>query len=136
MNLTQLDFDKQKMFTEKEHSGYSCYFARQKYVCKSTTLLLVKRSCSWMVYITRKLCGDSQQLDKLQAVSSMALPHVLLSLNKPTTDVNEGDWRLCLKWEILILLYIKNKTVVSSILIPAPKRQDCFTGKLDATSDS
>lgn len=36
-----------------------------------------------MVYITRKLCGDSQQLDKLQAVSSMALPHVLLSLNEP-----------------------------------------------------
>lgn len=65
---------------------------------KSTTLLLVKRSCSWMVDIIRKLCGGSQQLDKLQALSSTALPHVLLSLNKPR-DVSEGDWRLRLKSE-------------------------------------
>lgn len=67
------------------------YFARQKYICKSTALLLVERSCSWMVYITRKLCGDSQQLDKLQAASSTALPHVSLSLNKPR---DEGGLRL------------------------------------------
>jgi len=85
-----------------------------------------------MVDITRKLCGDSQPLDKLQAVSSMALPHVLLSLNKPTRDVNEGDWRLRLKWEILILLFAKDETMVSSILVPTPKRPVGFTLKLDA----
>lgn len=90
MNLTQHDFDKQKNVYWKRTFWLQLLFCK-KYVWKSTTLLLVKRSCSWMVYITRKLCGDSQQLDKLQAVSSMALPHVLLSLNKPTTDVNEGD---------------------------------------------
>lgn len=74
-------------------------FCRKKIIiCKSTTLLLVERSCSWMVYITRKLCGDSQQLDKLQAVSSKALPHVLLSLNKPR-DVSEGGRRLRLMSE-------------------------------------